>query len=222
MTADALQRAVWRDARQTAGEWMAWWDVRQAWPAARRLEVTLERWRLETAQELGYPSWPAYLSALEAERVARDAVGAFDQPPAEHRTSDPWPEGFPVPAAVARLMKLVDASWEARLGYCRGFRKVGRGNVGTGADARWELTHVVILGARPAGETGRAWVSIAYVAPAVDGPLRWKHDASSAPLEWKSTVAKAKGWLVQDSAVAIATVSASRQTVVPPTDMFAS
>lgn len=186
--------------------------------AARR---ALNVWRQGAAEAAGFDTWEAYMDSLRPQ-PGDDDPHRFDQPPAEHSTRDPWPEGFQAPVAIVRLQGAVDLTWEVRLGYCRGSRKVGRGNVGTGADARWELTHVVVLQARPRGMEGQAWVSIAYAAPAVNGPLKWKHDASSAPLEPKSTLAKARGWLVQDSAVAVATVSATRQTVVPPTDMFAS
>lgn len=221
--ADQLQRALWRDDRQTAGEWMAWWSVREEhWTPERRREEALARWKLETAQELGFPSWPAYLEHLEEERVKAETPGNFDQPPPEVTTRDPRPEDAPAdPPAIARLVKAAHESWEVRVGYCRGYRKAGRGNVGTGSDARWELTHIVLLEARPAALESRAWVSVAYAAPAVE-PLRWKHDGSMVPGKWKATAAEAKEALVQDAAVTVAAVSDTRQPVAPATDMFAA
>ena len=221
--ADQLQRALWRDDRQTAGEWMAWWEVReQHWPPERRREEALKRWKLETAQDLGFPTWDAYLAHLEEERVRAATPGNFDQPPAEVTTRDPRPADAPAdPPAIARLENAAHASWEVRVGYCRGYRKVGRGNVGTGSDARWELHHFVILEARPAGLESRAWVQVGYAAPAVQ-PLKWKHDGSTVPGKWKATAAEAKAMLETDSAVVVATVSATRQPVTPTTDMFAA
>lgn len=194
------------------------WEDRLT-PAARD---ALARWRQGAAESAGFADWAAFMAHLEEERTREDDPHRHDQPPPEHTTRDGWPEGFDTPRPIVLLLAAVHSSWEVATGYARGYRKVGRGNVGTGADARWELTHTVILEARPMGMEGRAWVRIAYVAPAVEGKLTWKHDASSALTEWKSTVTKAKAILVQDAVVAVATVSASRQSVAPVTDMFAA
>lgn len=146
------------------------------------------------------------------------------QPPPEVTTLDPWPaDAPPAPAAITRLQKAAHASWEVRLGYSRGYRKVGRGNVGTSVDARWELTHAVCLRARPAGARGRSWVTVLYSAPALAGRLTWGHTLSVVPGKFRAGVNEAKAVLGQDSAVAVAMTETARklETVAPVTDVFA-
>lgn len=65
------------------------------------------------------------------------------QPPAQHSTRDPWPDGFPVPAVAESLRAMASDAWEVRVGYSRAFEKRGRGNVGGTGDARWVLRHFV-------------------------------------------------------------------------------
>lgn len=102
------------------------------------------------------------------------------QPSPEHTTRDPWPCGFEIPAAIVKLRDAAAPDWEIRIGYARGFRKVGRGNVGTSESARWERHHRVVLAARPAWcATGPAWVMVTYVAEAHRGrAIAWKHEES--------------------------------------------
>jgi hypothetical protein len=72
-----------------------------------------------------------------------------DQPPAEHSTRDPWPDGFAVPDVVSKLKATAEASgWEARVGYSRAYEKRGRGNVGGEGNARWVRRHFVAVQVR--------------------------------------------------------------------------
>jgi hypothetical protein len=226
ITAEEERAAIWRDNRMTAAEVCAvvtdpWW---QTLPWEYRMAWWRRRYLLEWANTAGYATAELHLAAREeAERAKHAGEVSYDQPPAEVSTRGPRPADAPAdPPAIARLVKLAHESWEVRVGYCRGFRKAGRGNVGPTSDARWELTHVVVLEARPAGQVGRGWVSCAYAAPAVE-PLKWKHDGSAVPGKWKATAAEAKALLEADAGpVVAATLSATRQTVAPTTDMFAA
>lgn len=112
--------------------------------------------------------WPAYFAArhrwasLENEEVAA-------QPPPEHTTRDPWPEGFPVPSGAAGLKKRAEAAgWEARAGYMRAWRKgVGRGV--------YRLHHYVVIQARLEGRN--VWAR--WRSPVVEGKLSWAFDAGN-------------------------------------------
>jgi hypothetical protein len=208
------------------------WEDRLT-PAARD---ALARWRQGAAESAGFPDWAAFQAHLEAERAAKEAGDvSYDQPPPEVTSRDPRPADAPEAPAILKLVPAADAGWEVRTGYARGYRKVGRGNVGTSADARWELTHFHFLEARPVDFPYQClrgyiatqhWVRVAYAAPAGQEKVAWKHDASADPWEWSSTVAKAKAALMapppQDVVdVVKAALSATRQPVAPATDMFA-
>jgi hypothetical protein len=75
-----------------------------------------------------------------------------EQPPAEHTTNDPWPDGQVAPDEAYKLKALAIAhGWEVRMGYSRGYEKRGRGKVGGEGSARWVLRHFVGVQCRPPG-----------------------------------------------------------------------
>ncbi len=187
--------ALRRDDRMTASEVCAvvtdpWW---QTLPRDYRLAWWRRRDLLEQAHASGYGTVEARLAAEVEEAQARAAgESSYVQPPAEVGTRDPRPDDAPAdPSGIVRLKAAAHESWEVRVGYCRGFRKVGRGNVRPGSDARWELTHFVVLEARPCGVDSLRWVRVVYRASAV-GPLKWVHDGSSVPGRWRATAKEAK------------------------------
>lgn len=226
---DDLQGALWRDDRQTAEERAAvfmdpWW---QTVPREYRLAWHMRHWRLENAHTAGYATVEEHQAAVEEEIRARAAGEVtYERPPAEVTTRDPRPADAPAdPPALVKLAASADPGWEVRLGYSRAWKKLGRGNVGTSADARWALHHFVSLQARPAGTPVRACLWVIYAAEAVEGKLAWKHDMSMVPDDFDANVTKAKAALMAPpSEVLMARitdlVSRTRQPVTSTTDIF--
>jgi hypothetical protein len=96
-----------------------------------------------------------------------------EQPPTEHTTHDPWPDGFDVPDVLAKLKAKAEANgWEARTGYARGYEKRGRGKVGGEGDARWVRCHYVALQVRR-GPGDRLFNRVIYGAPTEADALEW-------------------------------------------------
>jgi hypothetical protein len=94
------------------------------------------------------------------------------QPPSQHSTRDPWPEGFAVPAVAESLRAMASDVWEVRVGYSRAFEKRGRGNVGGTGNAHWVLRHFVgIQVQRPGGD--RLINRAIYGADVDAEPLWW-------------------------------------------------
>jgi hypothetical protein len=96
-----------------------------------------------------------------------------EQPPAEHTTRDPWPDGFEIPNVVAKLKAMAEATgWEARVGYSRAFEKRGRGKVGGEGDARWVWRQYVGLQVR---RPVHDWLLrvVVYGADAEAEALKW-------------------------------------------------
>ena len=95
------------------------------------------------------------------------------QPPAEHSSRDPWPEGFAVPRVVEDLRVGAQArGWQTATGYSRAYEKRGRGNVGGEGDARWVLRHFVAVQIRP-GPGPFPMCRAIYGADVDMDPLTW-------------------------------------------------
>lgn len=100
-------------------------------------------------------------------------IDSVPQPPAQHSTRDPWPQGFAVPAVVERLRGTAAAhGWDWRTGYSRAYEKRGRGNVGGTGDARWVCRHFVSIQVR-AHDRDPLINRAIYGADVVPGPLSW-------------------------------------------------
>jgi hypothetical protein len=108
-----------------------------------------------------------------------------EQPPGEHSTRDPWPEGFEVPTRAAGFRKkLRGLDWDARIGYSRAYLKVSRrGEPGTSLLTSWVLHHFVRVQARRNGrELHAMWRALAVL-----GGLSWKFDSGivqGLPATW--------------------------------------
>ena len=218
------QRALWRDGRMTTAEVLAvvldpWWGTV---PRADRLAWWARRHHQELAHTVGFATWGAFLAAQEEGARTKVALG---QPPAEVSTRDPRPaDAPPDPSALVKLAAAADAGWEIRIGYARGWKKLGRGNVGTSADARWAPHHFVSLQARPVGSGGRACLWITYAAEAVEGKLAWKFDRGQAWGDPGANVTKVRAALTsappEELMERVATLPETRLAVAPTTDIF--
>jgi hypothetical protein len=159
--------------------------------AARRLDGT-EVQPAPDLRELAHSGdWGAYFVALRAANRAQDHA-VVPQPPAEHSSRDPWPDGFGVPATVAKLRATVEAvGWDARVGYSRAWVKKGRGNVkADGSGAAWVRHHFVQLAVRRPGGAGCADAAIFYVCETENPLARWSFYAGHAA----GTVVNATAW----------------------------
>jgi hypothetical protein len=105
--------------------------------------------------------WATYFQLLKEEQGDGGAE-QVPQPPAEHRSTDPWPDDFVAPPVVVKARLMAEArGWEVRLGYSRAYLKTGRGHVrANGSGARWTLHHFVQIGVRRRGSAGLsdAWI----------------------------------------------------------------
>ncbi len=92
------------------------------------------------------------------------------QPPPEHTTRDPWPEGFAVPSGAAGLKKKAEAAgWTALVGYSRGWRpSTGRGV--------FVLHHYVVVQAR---KPGCLEIRASWRAKVTEEKLSWATDSAT-------------------------------------------